>query len=286
MALGKGPILVTGATGRQGGATARHLLQHGFEVHALTRHPQGPAAEHLRALGAKVLQGDMDDPESFKPLIHNTRAVFSVQNYWEVGAEREVAEGKLVADLAQAYGLKHIVYSSVGGADRSTGIAHFESKYQIEEHIRSLHVSWTVLRPVWFMENLLQPPQRESIEQQGVLAMPLPPETPLQMIGVNDIGIFATMAFMQPGEWSSRALELAGDEKTMPELAEALGKHLGRKVEYQQAPMAAVRAQSEDLATMFEWFIAKGYEANLDELRVLHPGLMSLEQWLHASWPV
>jgi uncharacterized protein YbjT (DUF2867 family) len=286
MDLGKGPILVTGATGRQGGAVARHLLQHGFEVHALTRRPLQPEADQLRKLGATVVAGDMDDPESIKPLMQNVLAVFSVQNFWEVGAEREVAEGRLVADLAQAHGLKFIVYSSVGGAERSTGIAHFESKYRIEEHIRSLPLSWSVLRPVWFMENLLRSPQKEQIEEEGVLAVPMPPDVALQMVSVNDVGAIAAMAFMEPTEWASRSLEIAGDERTMPEVAAALSDHLGRKVEYQQVPIEQVRAQSEDAAVMYEWFVTDGYEAPIDELRLLHPGLLNLEQWLCMSWPV
>jgi uncharacterized protein YbjT (DUF2867 family) len=286
MDLKQGPILVTGATGRQGGATARRLLQHDFEVHAMTRRPEQPEAQHLRDLGAKVVRGDLDDPESLKPLMQNVAGVFSLQNYWEVGGEREVAEGRLVTDLAQAYGLQYLVYTSVGGADRHTGIAHFDSKYAIEEHLRSLHVPWTVLRPVWFMDNLLRPEERERIEQQGVLAMPLPPDVPLQMIAVNDIGVFATMAFRQPGEWTHRALELAGDELTLPELADQLSRHLDRKVTHLEVPLSAVREQSEDAAVMFEWFIAKGYEARIDELRVLHPELLSFEQWLNVSWPV
>ena len=283
--LKAGPILVAGATGKQGGAVARHLLQHEFAVHAMTRHPGGPEADHLRELGARVVQADMDDPKSLKAAMQDARGVFSVQNFWEVGAEREVAEGRRVADLAQALDYASMVYSSVGGADRDTGIAHFDSKFEIEQHVRSLHVRWTILRPVWFMENLLGPGMRPSLEA-GVLPFPLPPEVPLQMVSVNDIGVFATMAFLNPPDWSERALEIAGDEMTIPELAAALGEHLGRKVEYREVSIEDAREQQgEDAAIMYEWFADAGYEAPIEELRVLHPGLMNVRQWLNLTWP-
>ena len=283
--LHNGPILVAGATGRQGGAVARHLLQHEFRVHGMTRHPQSEAAVELRGLGAKVVQADMDDTESLKAVTESVHGVFSVQNYWEVGAEREIAEGRRVADVAQASGVQFIVYSSVGGAERNTGIEHFDSKFEIETHVRSLPMAWCILRPVWFMENLLVPAMRDAL-MSGTLAFPLPPDIPLQMVAVNDIGVLAAMAFMQPVEWSERALEIAGAEHTMPEVAEILSDHLGRRVEFQEVSLEDARQQQgEDAATMYEWFVEEGYQADIEALRLLHPQLMDLRQWLNVRWP-
>ena len=168
-------VLVTGATGRQGGATARHLLARGFRVRAVTRDPDKPAARALAERGAEVVRGDLDDPASLESAIRGADGVFSVQNFWETGFEREVKQGIALADLAQAAGTRHFVYASVGSAHRKTGLPHFESKWQIEEHIRAIGLPHTVLRPVWFMENWAG--YRDTIID-GALPLPLTPDRP------------------------------------------------------------------------------------------------------------
>jgi uncharacterized protein YbjT (DUF2867 family) len=125
-------ILVCGATGKQGGVVARSLLDRGFQVRALTRDPQKPATQALREQGAEVVQGDMEARSSLdQVLVEGVYGVFSVQNFWETGYDREVQQGKTVADAAKAAGVEHIVYSSVGSAHRQTGIPHFESKAEL-----------------------------------------------------------------------------------------------------------------------------------------------------------
>ena len=144
-------ILVCGATGSQGGAVARRLLDRGFRVRALTRDPQKPEAQALADGGAEVVQGDMDDRSSVEEVLEDTYGVLSVQNFWETGYDREVQQGETVADAANAAGVEHFVYSSVGSAHRRTGIPHFESKREVEEHVRELGLPYTILRPVFFM---------------------------------------------------------------------------------------------------------------------------------------
>jgi uncharacterized protein YbjT (DUF2867 family) len=132
-------ILVCGATGKQGGAVARSLLERGFRVRALTRDPQKPEAQALAEQGAEVVQGDMEDRSAVdQVLVEGAYGVFSVQNFWETGYDGEVQQGKTVADAARAAGVDHFVYSSVGSAHRQTGIPHFESKWEIEEHVRQI----------------------------------------------------------------------------------------------------------------------------------------------------
>ena len=129
-------ILVTGATGQQGGAVARHLLkQPGFAVRALTRDSAKPAARALAQAGAEVVRGDLDDPASVRRALEGAWGVFSVQNFMETGYEGEIRQGKALADAAKAAGVQHFVYTSVVSADRKTGLPHFESKWQIEQHI-------------------------------------------------------------------------------------------------------------------------------------------------------
>jgi len=124
----KDTILVTGATGKQGGAVARELLANGYKVRAITRAPEGEAARALTAQGAEIVQADLDDPASLEQALSGVWGVFAVQNTWEAGVEREEEQGKRIADLAKRQGVQHYVYSSVSSAHRSTGIPHFDNK--------------------------------------------------------------------------------------------------------------------------------------------------------------
>ena len=198
-------IFVAGATGQQGGAVARHLLKHpGFTVRALTRDTTKAPARALAQAGAELVQGDLDDPSSFERALDGAYGVFSVQNALEAGYDREVQQGKKLADAAKAAGVQHFVYSSVVSADRDTGIPHFESKWEIEQHIRQIELPFTVLRPAFFMQNWHNY-MREPI-LHGTLPLPLSPQTPLQQISVEDIGAFAALAFEAP-------VEVAGQDR-------------------------------------------------------------------------
>ena len=273
-------ILVCGATGSQGGAVARSLLERGFRVGALTRDPQKPEARALAEQGAEVVQGDMDDRSSVDRALEGAHGVFSVQNFWEAGYDREVRQGKTVADAAKAAGVEHFVYSSVGSAHRRTGIAHFDSKWEVEEHVRGLGLPHTVLRPVFFMQNWEM--MREPI-LGGTLPQPLDPSEPFQQVAVEDIGAFAAMAFEHPDAWIGREVEIAGDERTMPEIAEAFGRVAGREVGYYQVPGEEFEEQmGEEYAVMYRWFNDVGYEADVEALRREHPGLIDFEGYLRG----
>src|SRR5258708_11079054 len=228
------PILVTGATGQQGGAVLRHLRTQGFAVRALTRDVQSPAAHTLAATGVAVIQGDFDDRASLERALAGMYGAYAVQTPFQSGGvEGELRQGIAFADAAKAAGIQHLVYSSVGSADRQTGIPHFESKYQIEEHIRALGLAHTILRPVFLMENFLA--NRDTIVS-GTLAEPLTPATPLQLVAVDDIGAFATLAFADPEQWVGRAIELAGDGLTMLQAAQRFGPVVRRPAPHVQAP--------------------------------------------------
>src|SRR5438552_18800472 len=146
-------VLITGATGRQGGAVIRHMLPKGWKLRALTRNPGARTAQELAGQGIDIMQGDLDDPASLERAARGVYGVYSVQDFWSVGAKREVLQGKNLADAAKKATVEHFVYSSVGGAERNSGIAHWESKWEVEKHIRKLGLSATILRPVAFMEN-------------------------------------------------------------------------------------------------------------------------------------
>jgi len=278
-------VLVTGATGHQGGAVARHLLERGFRVRAVTRDPNKAAARALAERGAEVVRGDMDDPKSLEPALRDAAGVFSVQNFWETGFDREVRQGIALADLAKAAGTGHFVYSSVGSAHRNTGLSHFESKWHIEEHIRASGLPHTVVRPVFFMDNWENPMLRDMV-LSGVLAQPLSPDRPFQQVAVDDVGAFAAMIFENPDEWLGRSIDLAGDDRTISEVAETFGRVIGRPVRYVQLPWDQYReAAGEEYAHMFRWFEDVGYEADVPALRRVATQLTSFEQYLRAhNW--
>jgi uncharacterized protein YbjT (DUF2867 family) len=256
-------ILVTGATGSQGGAVARALLSAGHRVHAMTRKPDSPAAKSIEAAGATLVHGDLDDEASLREVTRGAWGVFGVQNTWEAGVEKEEEQGKRLARVVKDAGVEHFVYTSVGSARRNTGIPHFENKARIEETIESLRLpSWTVIRPTFFMENFLGPWFKPGIDN-GVLAVGIKPGTKLQMIAVKDIGAWGRLAFERHVELNGKGLELAGDDLTMPEAAAVISKAVGRPISHLQVPIEDVRKGSEDYALMLEWFDKVGYNADI-----------------------
>lgn len=259
-------ILVTGATGNQGGAVALYLLKSGYKVRAMTRKPQVEKAGILKNLGAEVVQGDFDDAKSLELAIEGVWGVFSVQNTWEAGVEREEEQGKRFAEIAKKKGIFHFVYSSVGSAHRSTGIPHFENKWRIEQTVRALGFpSYTIIRPVFFMENFLSPWFLPGL-LEGKLMMGIKPETTLQMIAVDDIGKYGLMAFERQEKMNGVEFDIAGDKHTMPETAAILSRETGTKIEFVEVPKEDVRKFSEDYAIMLEWFDRVGYNVDIPEL--------------------
>src|SRR5712691_1138804 len=243
-------VLITGATGKQGGAVIRELAGTGFDLRAMTRHPDGEAARGLASTGARVVRGDLDDPASLRAALAGAWGVFAVQNTWEAGVEKEEEQGKRIATLAHEAGVQHFVYTSVGSAHRRTGIPHFENKWRIEETVRSLRFpSHTIIRPVFFMENLTSP---FFLNGDKIYAA-LDPATVLQMIAVEDIGRYGARMFTDVARLNRREIDLAGDAATMPDAAKALSAGLGRPIEYVRIPIEQVRQNSEDSAIMLEW---------------------------------
>jgi uncharacterized protein YbjT (DUF2867 family) len=268
-------ILVTGATGKQGGAVARHLTSAGWHVRILTRDPKKPAAKRCRPMGMEVVQGNLNDKNSVLKAADGVYGIFSVQSR-EQGAEVEIRQGKLLADVGKECGIRHFVYNSVCAANCNTKIPHFESKWQIEQYISSRKIPVTIFRPVWFMENFLMPQFQDSI-LKGTLSMPLKPNKTLQMIAVDNIGGFVAKAFENPDEFIDQAIDIAGDELTMPQVTEKLSKVIGRGVKFVEMPMQEMKKASEDVAKMFQWFNDVGYKSDISKLRQTLPDLMNFE---------
>ena len=281
-------VLVTGATGNQGGAVVQALLNRGHQVRALTRNSASPAANRLREQGVEIAVGDFSDQDSLVRAARGVDAVYAMATPFEGGVEQEIAQGIAVADAAKAAGVGHLVYSSVAGADRTTGIPHFDSKYEIEKHILSSGVPYTIIAPVFFMDNMLLPWVLPGL-RQGKLAMAMPATRSLQQIAVADVGDIAASVFEHRDAFISRRIDIAGDEPTGDEAAAILSKVTGREIRYEGFPPDVLRAESEDMALMFEWFDTTGYAADIEGLRRDFPKVKwhTFEEWARKQdWTV
>jgi uncharacterized protein YbjT (DUF2867 family) len=285
MADRPGVVLVTGATGRQGGAVVRHMQTQGWKLRALVRNPADGRAKSLTDWGVDVVRGDLEDSGSLADALRGAWGVYSVQDFWSVGARREVQQGKNLAEAAKKADVEHFVYSSVGGAERKSGIDHWESKWEVEKHIRHLGLPATMLRPVAFMENYYVDQVEVGI-LKGKLMDPIRADKPYQTIAADDIGAFAALAFSRPRDFIGVELEIAGSELTNPEAAQVFSRVLGKPVKFQKLPMPIVRLMlGKEFYQMFRWFNTAGFKANISELRSRYPEvhLHTLEEWLRAE---
>jgi uncharacterized protein YbjT (DUF2867 family) len=278
-------VLVTGATGRQGGAVVRHMLPKGWKLRALTRNQSSHVSQELARQGVEVLQGDLEDPSSLERASRGVYGIYSVQDFWAVGAKREVQQGKNLADAAKKAGVQHFVYSSVGGAERNSGITHWESKWEVEKHIRKLALPATILRPAAFMETYHVLEVEVGI-LKGKLADPIRADKPYQTIATDDIGAFAALAFERPKDFIGLELEIAGSELTNLEAAKVFSRVMGKPVKFQKLPMPLVRlVLGKEFYEMFRWFNDAGFKADIPELRRRYPEihLHTLEEWLREE---
>jgi uncharacterized protein YbjT (DUF2867 family) len=276
-------ILVTGATGHQGGAVIHSLLAAGWKVKALVRDPKEPAARAIYRKGADLVVGDLFDRYSLDRASNDVYGVFSVQAWEGHDVEDEILQGKNLADAAaKNANVKHFIYSSALGATLKTGVPFLNSKAAIEKHIGTNGLPSTIFRPVYFMFNFSSPEMHAAI-MKGTMTIAIKPDKLLQMLAVEDLGEFVRMAFEHPGEYIGRSMDLAGDELTMSQVATAFSRTIGKTVRYAYQPIEDVPRFNPDMAKMFKWLNEQRYHVDIAALIPLHPGLMSFETWLHKS---
>lgn len=273
-------ILVTGATGRQGGAAARHLLSNGFAVKALTRHPDRAEAHLLARKGARIIEGDLDDAMGLKKALEGAFGVFGVQNVVEHGFEGEIREGRNLIDAAVSAGVRHFVYSSMASANLHTGMPLAPSKAAIEEHLLGSGLAFTILRPVSFMENFDL--AREEI-LQGRLRVPLPGDRKLQLIAADDVGAFAALAFENTAEFAGSSLDIAGAEMTMPQVAQIFSEALGKEIVFEQVELPELAGSNPGLVPMYTWLAERGYQVDIPGLRARYPWVKTLGEWVQSA---
>ncbi|MBW8816419.1 MAG: NmrA/HSCARG family protein [Caulobacterales bacterium] len=293
-------ILVTGATGLQGGAVARRLLGDGWRVRALTRDPASPRARKLAASGAVPVAGDLDDEASLLAACTGAHGVFSVQDFWEHGFDAEVRQGCNLVDAARAAGVKHFVYASVGGAARTAGlgISHFETKALIEQRLIASGLAYTIFRPVSFLENFTQEPVLKRMFQRKAIWFPFPADRPFQLLAVEDEADLVAAAFRDPDAFVGLAMEIASDERRLSELAGLVSRALGEEIGFRDVPLdefdafarrteaaglVAATKVGRSLVPQLRWNQTApigGWAADLGEVRRLAPSLRSVEAWV------
>ncbi len=273
-------ILVTGATGQQGSATVRHLLADGWSVRALSRDSTKPAAQSLQQAGAELVIGDMEDRISLDAVMQDVYGVVSIQPTQGSSSARpgyrlddEIQWGKHVADAARAAGVRHFIYPSGSGAGE---LERLRSKWEIEQYLRTLDLSTTILRGVPYMEGYAYP---QLGVQRGVLATPIHPDTVQPLIAMGDLAEFTVLAFDHPDAYIGQTIELAGDALTPPQIAAAISRATGRPIPYVQIPLEGM----SPYADYFDWLNTHGCKADIPALRKLHPGLMNFETWLEKE---
>jgi uncharacterized protein YbjT (DUF2867 family) len=267
---GKLNVLVTGATGKQGGHLVRELLARGHSVRALTRKPESPGAAALAKRGVTIVPGDFEDQGSLERAARGVDTIFAMSTPYEGGDKTEIREGINIVRAASAVGVSHLVYSSVAGADRATGIPHFDSKLEVEKEIRRSGVPFTIVAPVFFMENYLAEPLAAGIAK-GAMSVALPATRRIQQIAVADIAQFDALVIERRESFLGKRIDIASDELTGATAAAAISEASDRHIEYTALPIDAVRQWNDDLARMFEWFDCVGYDADIVGLRLLYP---------------
>jgi len=275
-------VVVTGGTGKQGGAVVKSLLERGHEVRAVTRSTDSAKARELANAGVTLVRASLEDTSALTKALEGATSLFAMTTPYEGGPQADTRQGISAADAAKAAGV-HLVFASIGNANRQTGIPHFDSKHKIEKHIAEIAVRATVLAPVYFMENLYFGKEQLA---KGIYATPLPPTRRLAQVAVADIGAVAVRLLEDPGRFAGKRFDLAGDELTGDEVAAILARVTGRPFTYFQVSLDVIRQRmGEDAATMYEWFDRVGYTVDRAALRREFPDVAfhDFESWAKAQ---
>jgi uncharacterized protein YbjT (DUF2867 family) len=284
-AQSSGTIAVFGGTGKQGGSVVDALLARGAHVRALVRSPESDRAKVLADRGVELARIEIEDAPSLSAALREVDAFFFMttpDGHTLADIEGETRQGNAIVEAAVAAAVPHVVFSSVGGAERDSGIPHFESKRRVEERLQQSGLRTTLVRPVAFMDNFtFMGPSVENGEI--VLRMPLPDHIPLQLVSVRDIGQISAAFLLGAAEAPGGAIEIAGDERTGSQIAAAFGDHAGLPARYEALPLQ-VLGENEDSQAMFRWFAeTPAYQADITAVRAIEPSAWDLPTWLRSS---
>ncbi|XP_004713526.1 nmrA-like family domain-containing protein 1 [Echinops telfairi] len=286
-------ITVFGATGAQGGSVARSLLESKrFAVRAVTRDVTRPKAQVLRDLGAEVVKGDLNDAASVEAALKGAYGAFVVTNFWDHNSkEKEVCQGKLVADAAKRQGLQHVVYSGLENVKRLTGgqleVPHFDGKGEVEEYFWSIGVPMTSVRMAAYFENFLTlwKPVKASGGDYYTLALPMG-DVPMDGISVDDIGPIVSSIFNSPKEFVGKAVGLSAEALTVQQYADVFSKFLGKEVrDAKITPEAYEKLDfpaAEEMANMCRFYQMKP-DRDVKLTRRLNQAVKSFSQFMSEN---
>lgn len=276
-------VLVSGATGNQGGAVARALMDRGHKVRALTRNVDSAKAKALRQQGAEVVAGDMNDIDRIRTALKDVDTFYLMGSPFEGGVDAETEQGIRLATLANEETIGHLVYGSVASADLGTGIPHFDSKYRIEQHIKTLGINYTISAPVYFMDNLIAPWAGDALKARQIM-MAMPADVPLQQVSVKNIGDFVASLISRRDSVFGRRFDFAGESITGDAMARAVSQRLNRDIDYQAMPLDALMQQDADMGRMYEWFVETGYSVDIPALHQAFDDVpwQNYADWLHS----
>jgi uncharacterized protein YbjT (DUF2867 family) len=277
-------VVVTGATGRQGGATARHLLAGGWRVRAVTRSADSKAARRLAALGAEIVQADMASADEMRKACAGAHGVFSVQNAMTSGEQGELAQGKNAADAAADSGVAHLVYGSAGPGTPGTGVAAWDVKLDVADHARSIGLPLTVLRPMAFMELMTDKDLYPAVAAWHLMPRIVGIDRPIPWLSAEDLGVVAARAFGDPGSYIGLDVGLAADVRTLGECREIWRRVTARSPRAFPMPVWLFqRFVGPDLTRMWRWLASHDIAVDVSETRAHHPSAMTVEQFLRRA---
>ena len=278
-------IFVTGATGNQGGAVAASLIKNGFKIKVLTRKTDSVKAQNFQKQNVELIKGDLSYLDTFRNHLKDIDGIFSVQTF-ENGIVKEIKQGMDLAMLAKEYGVDHLLYSSVAGADLNTGIPHFDSKYKIENYIKQLGLPYTIIRPNSLFENFLIPQVRSRI-LKGKLASPINQNKTQQFISAADVGEISAGIFLNKDKYLGKTITIGSEEMNMQQVATIFSEVLGKEISYQKFPMLIARfVMGKDLYKMFKWINENDaiFMKDLELFKKENPNLLSLRQWIKLNF--
>ena len=303
-------IAVIGATGAQGGGVVRAIQKDaggGFRARAITRDVNSGKSRELAALGAEVVAGDVDDPDSLRRAFEGAHGVYCVTFYWaHFSAEKEIEEAGHMARAAKDAGVRHAVWSTLEDTrqwvplsdDRMPTlhgkykVPHFDAKGEANRLFADAGVPTTNLLTSFYWDNFINFGMGPKPGPDGRLALTLPMgDRRLPGIAAEDIGKCAYGVFRKGGELVGKTVGIAGGHPTGAEMAATLTKALGREVSYNAVPPAVFRSfgfpGADDLGNMFQFkHDFNDYYCgvrNLEFSRSLNPELQSFDVWAERN---
>jgi uncharacterized protein YbjT (DUF2867 family) len=276
-------VVVTGATGRQGSAVVRALVGTGWTVRGVSRNPAGEQAQRLMKLGVEIVRADMDEPTSLDRAFAGASRIYSVQNFMICGVAGEVRQGRNVADAAKRANVEHLVYGSAGTGERGTGIGSWESKLDVEAHMRGIGLPVTVLRPTAFMELMTDPAFHPAAGVWHAWPKIAGGSFMVPWLSCADLGVITGKVFADPDRYIGQDLTLAADRRSLDECRAIYARVFGRKPRRRPMPLWALRRFAPDTVTLWRWAHRNGFTAELDTARSIHPTALDVETWLQQQ---